>query len=184
MAKQSENIAHSKIVGVSASQHHSNANDHAQAHIATSHSDQGATGAELEALTNGSETSLHSHAAESLLASKIITAARSNLPSGDVAYTGVGFQPVSIVALGIVSSYSIGVGFADINLTENSLLLYKNSGSFMISNEIVLLVLHAYNLASNYQKASLKSLDADGFTLTWTKSGSGTSGTIVCLCLR
>lgn len=38
------------------------ARDHAEAHAAASHSDQGATGAELETLTDGSETTLHSHA--------------------------------------------------------------------------------------------------------------------------
>ena len=38
------------------------ARDHAESHAAASHSDQGATGAELEELTDGSTTTLHSHA--------------------------------------------------------------------------------------------------------------------------
>ena len=41
---------------------HAGSAHHAQAHTAASHSDQGATGAELEELTDGSETTLHSHA--------------------------------------------------------------------------------------------------------------------------
>ena len=52
-----------------ATTHHSNANDHAntldhaQSHTAASHSDQGATGAELETLSDGSNAdALHAHA--------------------------------------------------------------------------------------------------------------------------
>ncbi len=62
-------IVHANLSGgTTADAHHSNANDHAntldhaESHIAASHSDQGATGAELETLTDGSETTLHSHA--------------------------------------------------------------------------------------------------------------------------
>lgn len=48
--------AHSELTGVGTDDHHT------QAHTVASHSDTTATGAELETLTNGSETTLHSHA--------------------------------------------------------------------------------------------------------------------------
>ncbi len=46
---------HADLANVTSDQHH------AQAHTAASHSDQGATGAELETLTDGSATTLHKH---------------------------------------------------------------------------------------------------------------------------
>ncbi|MBA7658704.1 hypothetical protein ES703_66663 [subsurface metagenome] len=49
--------AHSHLSGVTSDLHH------AQSHNIASHSDTTATGAELEELTDGSETTLHSHAA-------------------------------------------------------------------------------------------------------------------------
>lgn len=48
-------ISHDSLVDVSADDHH------AQSHNISSHSDTTATGAELETLTDGSETALHSH---------------------------------------------------------------------------------------------------------------------------
>lgn len=44
-----------------ATAHHSNASDHLQSHTETDHSDATATVAELDELTNGSETVLHTH---------------------------------------------------------------------------------------------------------------------------
>jgi hypothetical protein len=48
--------SHADTTGKTSDDHHD------EAHTAASHSDQGATGAELETLTDGSETTLHSHA--------------------------------------------------------------------------------------------------------------------------
>ena len=48
--------AHSELTGVGTDDHHT------QAHTIASHSDTTATGTELETLTDGSETTLHSHA--------------------------------------------------------------------------------------------------------------------------
>ncbi len=59
---------HGALGGVTSDQHH------AQSHAAATHSDQGATGAELEALTDGSETALHSHAGGAHDADQIIDA--------------------------------------------------------------------------------------------------------------
>ena len=49
-------LSHDNIADVSADDHHN------EAHTIVSHSDTTATGAELETLTDGSETALHSHA--------------------------------------------------------------------------------------------------------------------------
>ena len=50
-------LSHDSIAGVSADDHH------AQAHTVASHSDTTGTGAELDTLTDGSTTALHSHTA-------------------------------------------------------------------------------------------------------------------------
>ncbi len=71
-------MAHSALTGVSTAQHHAavttlahsalsavaTGDHHAEAHAAASHSDQSATGAELNELTDASVTALHSHTPE------------------------------------------------------------------------------------------------------------------------
>jgi hypothetical protein len=52
-------LAHSDLSGVTSDQHHP------QLHTIASHSDTSATGAELDELTDGSQTTLHSHAGSS-----------------------------------------------------------------------------------------------------------------------
>lgn len=91
--------------------------------------------------------------------------------SGDVSYTGVGFKPSAIILIGIHLTVSISIGFGTVD--GNIYMKYIDSeGSTGSTNYIV-------NLGSfshmNY--ASLKSFDSDGFTLTWTKTGSPT-GTV------
>jgi len=107
--------------------------------------------------------------------------------SGDVAYTGAGFQPRTVVALAdqTLRAGTIGfsVGFADQALTEHDVLVYDQVSSAESAVESYLVSLVDPASPSVSQKATLKTLDADGFTLNWDKSGAGAGGDLRFLCL-
>ena len=106
--------------------------------------------------------------------------------TGDVAYTGYGFQPTSLIILAARSSSSsvmMSAGFGDVNLSEMCLYTAASATFITDATKIVSLVETAGSLS---QTAVLKTLDADGFTLTWTRLGSTSAGTatIIVLALR
>ncbi len=122
--------------------------------------------------------------------SKIITAARANDASGDVAYSGVGFKPRTIIALAYksISTEYGSIGFADENLAEQDLYIRSTApggdSSYVFGGEAFLISLFGtINSSTAFQKAVLLSLDADGFTLTLTKGATGSSGNLAFLCL-
>lgn len=119
------------------------------------------------------------------LASKVITATRDmTAASGDVAYTGVGFKPTSIIACSAVDASTKGIswGFCDSAKTNRAMAYGNTTATFYAS-----LTALVYFVPSdgNYQIAIVKSFDADGFTLTWAKTSSPT-GTLNMqfLCFR
>uniref|UniRef100_A0A6M3K1T1 Uncharacterized protein n=1 Tax=viral metagenome TaxID=1070528 RepID=A0A6M3K1T1_9ZZZZ len=95
--------------------------------------------------------------------------------SGDVAYTGYGFQPTSLLVFAACNAYEVASwGLADVNLLEGC-IYSKPTGT----NEIDTNLIHIIELYdSKNQLAVLKTLDADGFTLTWTRTGATAAGTI------
>ena len=117
---------------------------------------------------------------------KVITATRDlTTATGDVAYTGVGFKPSSIIAIASVNdSYTQSFGMADASLGKGYLYLpisASGKGEVGTGNFLVAMVTYA----SAYQVAIVKSYDTDGFTLTWTKNGSPTGTfTMIFLCFR
>lgn len=121
--------------------------------------------------------------------SKIITASRTGGDaSGDVAYTGVGFKPRTIIALAYDSvNRGASIGVADENLAEQDLRfgLDTTGDNFRTTRgEATLISILEVNSTTAFQKAVLFTLDADGFTLTWTKGGAGANtATLVFLCL-
>jgi len=116
------------------------------------------------------------------LSSKIITATRDmTAASGDVAYTGVGFMPSSIqVVVAINASFAFCVGFAD-SLKAGATVSQYLADTFNATNYLI-------NIAPSntvQQLAIVKTYDADGFTLTWTKVSTPTgTATIKFLCFR
>jgi hypothetical protein len=111
------------------------------------------------------------------LTSKVIAFSRElSAASGDISYTGVGFTPTSLVVsfscLSAGSEYYTGSGMSD--SAKNVACVSRFSGA-------------SYNLiqmspTSHYsQTATVKSYDANGFTLTWTRGGSTLSDTLSCL---
>ena len=125
----------------------------------------------VDGVTSAIQTQLDSKK----LYSKIITATRdAGASSGDVSYTGVGFMPTSMRCLmnkdnslfqsdGCVDSaktaFSLYQSAANVYYDSTYFVMYSDQGSWL-------------------QGATVKSYDADGFTLTWTKTGTPTAGTI------
>lgn len=96
--------------------------------------------------------------------------------SGDVAYTGYGFQPTALIIIasgGAVGGTSIGLG--DVNLAEMCFLITGTDLDGLETSEIVHI---SETEGSKEQTAVLKTLDADGFTLTWTKLGITSAATL------
>jgi hypothetical protein len=103
--------------------------------------------------------------------------------SGDVATTGIGFTPSSIICLSVEGgdAQQVSWGLADSTKTVNC-FSFNSNGAFYQSNNLLFI---ETTDSSTYQKAIIKSYDSDGFTLTWTKSGSPTGTTnVILLCLR
>lgn len=108
------------------------------------------------------------------LKSKIITATRDGAgENGDVSYTGVGFVPTSIRAImSRDGSLFNSDGFAD--STKASYCIANSAAN--VNYAIGKLV--SYTNAFWGQEAVVKSFDADGFTLTWTKTSTPDAGTL------
>jgi len=117
------------------------------------------------------------------LLSKVVTFDRDmTTASGDVSYTGVGFQPTAVIAFSAISStYTRSFGIIDSG-KSGLVILERTEGSMYISDNRLI---QAHTAFGDYQYARVKSYDADGFTLTWTKGGSPT-GTLDAgvLCFR
>jgi hypothetical protein len=105
--------------------------------------------------------------------------------SGDVAYTGIGFTPTSMICFanvdGSAGGFSIGVvDSAKLNnqiLRNNNTLFYINGGGVAF--------IGIDPGTGNTSFAIVKSYDADGFTLTWTRGGTNTgTANLIFLCFR
>ncbi len=115
--------------------------------------------------------------------SKIITFNRvGDANTADVSYTGLGFKPSSIIFNTCVGGTSYwSSGFADsaksgyCNFGNGAGNVYQTSYPISYSNQ-----------SAWAQLGAVKSYDADGFTLTWTKVGTPSPGTIgvLAICYR
>lgn len=122
------------------------------------------------------------HAAGTLSAFATITFTRDvTATSGDVAYTGVGFTPRQIVficSLALNDNFSWGF--------DDGAAAYCTSQTEVGGSAASGLSIILRPTAGTQQSAMVKSLDSDGFTLTWAKSGTPPAGTatIIALCLK
>ncbi|GAI28627.1 unnamed protein product, partial [marine sediment metagenome] len=89
--------------------------------------------------------------------------------SGDVTYAGYGFQPTGLIIMGYLAGNPPCVGFSEPALAEFG-LFYNEVGE--AGGEALISKLYAAEFAR--QEAVVKTYNADGFTLTWTKSGTPT----------
>jgi len=113
----------------------------------------------------------------------IITGTRAlNAAAGDVAYTGLGFQPNLVICISAnqAASFSFGAGISD---GTNELTGWILNGA----EAAALAGIAAGGNSNDYgQTAVVKSFDADGLTLTWTQlsSPSSTVTDLLFLCFR
>jgi len=114
--------------------------------------------------------------------STIVTFTRSTSGT-EVAYTGMGFQPTAVWffcdgSAGEEFSY----GFADDSAAENVIALLDNGISTNASTHAIWIA--DDSTPSNGVIAVVVSLDADGFTLTWTASGTAPTATCAAMGIR
>ena len=120
------------------------------------------------------------------LKSKVINATREAAAvTGSVSYTGVGFKPTAILAFvstGCATNTGEGsVGFADETLGQMCLAWI---GSVVGISYSLTALIRIDDDGVNNQFGVLASLDPDGFTIAWTKSGTpGYAGVLLFLCL-
>lgn len=89
--------------------------------------------------------------------------------SGNVAYTGVGFKPTAVVFLSIVDSTTrMSVGIDDATSSFGVPFLGTNFGESATN------AIYQYVSAGNTHVGEIATMDADGFTITWTKAGTPT----------
>lgn len=108
---------------------------------------------------------------------KIITSTRANDgATGNVAYTGVGFKPRAVICLANVSSTRfMSFGFFTAAAGASIADLQSVAGGYFSGSNVVLM---DETTGSKSQSAALSSMDADGFTLAWTRTGATAAGTI------
>lgn len=93
--------------------------------------------------------------------------------SGDVSYTGVGFQPNNILFLAHSTSGSISTGMDNgtsryaVTTWGTTVPYYSNTAYLSVS---------MIQSVTQLQTALVKSFDSDGFTLTWTRTGTPSHG--------
>ena len=118
------------------------------------------------------------------LKSKVITSTRGlTAATADISYTGVGFEPTSIIAICNIdgSTNSVSFGFADSGKSSSE--IEKDSNTYWYKNDILLRA--STSVGSSFQNATIKSYDSDGFTISWIKAGSPTgTANLIFLCFR
>ena len=118
------------------------------------------------------------------LKSKVITSTRDlTAATADISYTGVGFEPTSIIAICNIdgSTNSVSFGFADSGKSSSE--IEKDSNTYWYKNDILLRA--STSVGSSFQNATIKSYDSDGFTISWIKAGSPTgTANLIFLCFR
>lgn len=90
--------------------------------------------------------------------------------SGDVAYSGYGFKPKALIIFATTTIW-VSWGFGDVNLAE--MCMYKEATHWESSSTSIIIL--EDDAGANGQTAVLKTLDTDGFTLTWTKLAAGSA---------
>jgi len=96
----------------------------------------------------------------------------------NVAYTGYGFLPSALLILTQLDGkpkWSIGIG----NAATKYGVIIENNANVTLSSFFG----QVETSAGNSQSFTVNSLDADGFTLRWTKTGAPAAGTAYLLVL-
>lgn len=130
---------------------------------------------------DGTAQRWHAIGTSSGLRSAIATATRDlTAASGDVDYTGFGFTPTTLRIMAFVSSGSLGGGGNSDGFSDsagNQRVKTFSTDTAVVVNSAGGIVYYTNAAQSTSQLGALASYIADGFRLTWTKTGSP-SGTL------
>jgi hypothetical protein len=98
--------------------------------------------------------------------------------SGPVAVAGLGFRPKSIeFVCAVDTTVENSIGFAGVGIGfQNRCISRDGAGAQLSSNDCIRIIKAA---AGNEQKATLASLDADGFTLNWVLVGAPPANNLI-----
>lgn len=91
--------------------------------------------------------------------------------SGDQSYTGVGFKPSNVIFISAIAAAGASVGFDDAS-THGLIAISATTPVYGNSAHCILV-----SDGSNYCQGVVKTLDSDGFTITYAK-GASASGTL------
>ena len=156
-------LAHSALTDVTTNQHHTPITTHAG----------------LSGVTTAQHHTKYTNA-EALVAAglkvHLINAERTAAAAtGDVAYTGSGFEPVACVAInqGASTNDSMCLGVSDDALAVSDLMASVMAGALVLGRNQNSIIKAEDTGRSNSQRADVTSYDADGITLGWVKGSSG-----------
>jgi hypothetical protein len=137
-----------------------------------------------ESATNESKKILYANL--SVVRSTVVEEVRAGASaSGDVSYSGAGFTPTAVLIVAHADDYrSLSWGHGDDAAGQAVVHLYEIGGTPESNSNLTNIIEVTDDAGSTYQKALLKSLDADGITLTWTKGGAGAGSVFSILYLR
>lgn len=100
--------------------------------------------------------------------------------AGDVAYTGVGFKASAVIFFAVeIANNAQSWGYST-GSTHSCVVVYNTTTKTWYDDRCIVILNSA---GSAYQRAIVKSFDADGFTLTWTYAATPAAGTIYIFCL-
>jgi hypothetical protein len=107
--------------------------------------------------------------------------------SGDVAITGIGFQPTSIICIANVDGTGGAISWGIADSAKASSSIARNNNTFFYKDQSggtpALISLDPGS--GSWSFAIVKSYDSDGFTLTWTRGGTNTgTANLLFLCFR
>jgi hypothetical protein len=91
--------------------------------------------------------------------------------TGDVSYTGVGFQPNELF---FYCSSSGGSGYGWTNSSTHIAIATGHNTSYFISDISTSHCVYLSNASGTNRQAAFVSMNADGFTLNWTKTSTPT----------
>ena len=120
-------------------------------------------------------------AVTSLQTTRVAGTRSASAGAGDQAITGAGFAPTALMALSVQNGDQYwAVGFSDDALNMARLCRHDASPVYVaVSSDLMEIDNQYHGLA-----CTVKSYDADGCTLTWTKKGSGLDVTFQLLFFR
>jgi len=112
-----------------------------------------------------------------IVGTRVMTAA-----SGDVGYTGVGFTPKAVMALAAIQNgLCVSWGLCDGTPTYRAVGYESATPNYQAGSYL----LDLWTSGSDRQAAIVKTLDVDGFTLTWAKTNTPTgTAQLYFLCFR